>query len=410
MKFDSKARTLLLYVLLPLYLAMLGVFIYVSNVYRGKYELPEQRLSGAFLEFAETGYRLAQAAHVGAERIEPGAAIDRELAEGLVRVYGFLGKSLAVVEPGGEFRPESAPAAEASRLAGEGRFLVRDVSIGSPAEGVNLNEGAAFTAEVAERVERAAAAAGFEGDVTVATAKKTAVPDAIESREFTSFFEAGYILEEPVTIRVDGDEVVKEKGTVLNREIVLGLMRMREARLRGKFVQVRGKGPVIGFQYTFVFIVLNFLILVTFLYGLLWKPIIAVLDERRERISGDLTSAREQRKKAKELFGKYRAKIEQSREEREEIIADGRSEGEKERDRIIEEARAEAESVRERGRLSIDAERKELTRQLTAEVGRFTVQLAERILAREIRREDHDRMVDEFIASISEADEEENSG
>lgn len=410
MKFDSKARTFLLYVLLPLYLVMLGAFTYVSNVYRGKYELPEQRESDAFIEFAGKGYILAQVVHVGAEQIGPGALIDHELAEGLVRAYGALDKPLAVIEPGGEFRPESAGAAEATRLAGEGRFLVRGVSIGTQAEGVRLAAGAAFTAEAAERVESAAAAAGFDGEVTVATAEQAVTPAAVESQDFTAFIEAGYILEEPVTIHVDGDEVIKEKGTVLSREVLLGLMQMREARLRDEFVQVRGDGPVIGFQYTFVFIVLNFLILVTFLYGLLWKPIITVLDKRGERIDGDLTRARDHRKKAEELFEKYRAKMGQSREEGEEIIADSRNEGDKERERIIEEARAEAESMRERASLSIEAERKDLTRRLTAEVGEFSVQLAEKILAREMQRNDHDRMVDEFIASISEADEEENSG
>ena len=42
MKFDRKARVLLLYILLPLFVAVLGVFVYVSNVYRGKYALPQR--------------------------------------------------------------------------------------------------------------------------------------------------------------------------------------------------------------------------------------------------------------------------------------------------------------------------------------------------------------------------------
>jgi len=410
MKFDRKARALLLWVLLPLYLVMLGFFIYVSNVYRGKYELPRQRISQEFLDFAEKGYRLAQAAHVGARRIEPGTVIDRETAEGLVRVYGVLGRSVAVVPPGGEFSPQSAPAVEASRLAGEGRFLVHDVSIGPPAEGVNLDAGSPLTAEAAARIEEAARADGFEGEVTVAAAERVAVPEEVESPEFTAFLEAEYILDEPVTIEIDGDKVIKQRGTVVDREILLGLMRMRDARLRGEFVKVRGKGPVIGFQYTFVFIVLNFLILVVFLYGLLWKPIITVLDKRRERISTDLATAREQRGKAEKLFEKYRGVMESSRAQREKIIADGRNEGQRERERIVEEARAEANALLERARLLIKAERERVRRELTAEVGGFAVALAEKILAREISQKDHEELINEFLCEIGAGERADGDG
>jgi F-type H+-transporting ATPase subunit b len=177
-------------------------------------------------------------------------------------------------------------------------------------------------------------------------------------------------------------------------------MAMRDAKLRGDLVKVRGKGPVIGFQYTFVFIVLNFLVLVAFLYGLLWKPVLNVLDKRKTTVGADLSSAREQREKARALYVKYRETMDGAREDREKIIADGRREGGEERKRIVSEAEAEAEAIVERARHSIEGEKKQLEAELTGRIGEFSRELAARILAREINSEDHGELVDEFISEI----------
>jgi F-type H+-transporting ATPase subunit b len=264
MKFDRKTRAVLLYVALPIYVALLGVFIYVSNVYKGKYPLP---------------------------------------------------------------------ASEASA-------------------------------------------------------------------EYEQFLAEDYILDEDTTIELDGSSVIKEAGTIVDEPILFALMKMRDDKKRGEFVKLRGKGPVIGFQYTFVFILLNFVIMVLFLYGLLWKPVLAVLDKRKATVAEDLAAARDQREKATVLHDKYQSTMAGARDEREEIIADGRREGSDERKRIVEEARNEAEAILERARQTIEGEKRRLEAELTGRIAGYSRELAERILSREINPEDHSGLVEEFLAEI----------
>jgi len=341
MKFDRKARALLLYVFLPIYVILLGVFVYVSNVYMGRYPLPKERLAADFVEFASGGYVLNQELSLGGEILVPGTAIEGELGEKIVRAYGAMEMMLKVT----------------SRTDG-------------PKMGIEIK-----------------------------------IPATVESAEFTDFLAADYVLDETAAIRVDGDEVIKEPGTKVDRSVLLGLMAMRDEKLRDENVKVRGEGPVIGFQYTFIFILLNFAILVLFLYGLLWKPVLAVLDKRTQSVEKDLSQAHDHRKQAQDLYEKYRAEMDGAREEREEIVAGGRREGESERERIIDEARAEAQSLMERARLSIDSEREEARRELTAQVGAFSVELASRILEREIKEADHDALVDDFVSKIGSSGE-----
>ncbi len=408
MKFDRKARILLLYVLLPIYLVMLGVFVYVSNVYRGKYALPKQQMDPGFVAFATKGYTLAQEIiGPGGAKIAPGTLVDKGLAESLVKTYGTQEKTVALEEPGVAFKPQAVPPGEVASYAGRGKFLVYGVTLGKGAQMVDFPAGTELVGSVVTDIEKAAAGLENAPSLTVVAATGLAVPTQIESAEFTGFLAGEYVLDEPVTIHIDGEEIQKQEGTVLNRDILLALMKMRDAKMGPDYVKVRGKGPVIGFQYTFVFIVLNFVILVVFLQGLLWKPVLNVLDKRRETVSEDLQQAKDHRRKAEALFEKYRATMESARKEREELIANGRREGEKERERITAEAKAEAASILERADLEVKAERNEIRRELVGSIGDFSVDLAARILGREVKPEDHRTLVNEFVGGIDSGEGEE---
>ncbi len=404
MKFDRKARAVLLYICLPLYVAMLGAFVYVSNVYKGKYPLPERLMARDFEDFASKGYVLAQEASVAGRRVPPGTVIDETLAGELVKAYGVLGRKVAVVEEVAALSVKHADASKASSLAGENMFVVYPVSIGAPPAAVNVDAGAPLSAETAAKIEEAAAASPEPVEITAAAAEAIAVPDSTEADDFTEFLAAGYVLDEEARVVSGADIVVKEKGTEVSRDVLLGLMAMRDAQQRPEWVRVRGDGPVIGFQHTFVFVLLNFVILVLFLYGLLWKPILGVLDQRKKNIGGDIERARDRRRRAEELFEKYRKIMEEARDDRQGIIEDGRREGEEERQKIIDEAKAETEAMLERARLSMQSDRQQMERELTAQVGAFSVELARRILEREITEEDHRAIVDDFAARMAAAE------
>lgn len=404
MKFDRKARAVLLYACLPAYVAMLGVFVYVSNVYKGKYPLPERLIARGFGDFASKGYILAQEASVAGRKLPPGTVIDEALAGELVKAYGALEREIAVAEDITALSVKRADASKAGSLAGENVFLVYPVSIGTPPEGVHVDAGTLLSPATAAKIEKAAAGSPEAVEITAAVAEAIAVPDSTEADDFTEFLAAGYVLDEQARVISGADIVVKEKGTEVSREVLLGLMQMRDAQQRPEWVRVRGDGPVIGFQHTFVFVLLNFVILVLFLYGLLWKPILSVLDQRKEDVSGDIDRARDRRRRAEELFEKYRKIMEGARDERQGIIDDGRREGEEERQKIIDESKAEAEAMLERAQLAMQSDRQQMEQELTAQVGAFSVELAKRILAREITAEDHKAIVDDFAARMAAAE------
>jgi len=170
------------------------------------------------------------------------------------------------------------------------------------------------------------------------------------------------------------------------------------------FVHVTGAGQLIAFDWTLLLVVLNFLGLLVILYLLLWEPILKVLDDRAATISGDLADAATKHEEATTLKRKYDQMLLGSKHQRQELIAEGRKEGDVERRRIVEVAQQEAEKIVSRTREELQAAADKARSDLRAEIGGLSVQLAEKILSREVRAEDNQKLVQDFLGKLDQVD------
>jgi len=126
------------------------------------------------------------------------------------------------------------------------------------------------------------------------------------------------------------------------------------------------------------------LIAFALLLFVLWKYAVprfeALYEQRVEEIEGGLKRAEETKAEAEKLKAQYEEQMAGARAERARILDDARAEGAQ----IKAEARAEAEAevarIRARGEEQLAASRDAVVRQLRAEVGGLSVQLAERLL------------------------------
>lgn len=73
---------------------------------------------------------------------------------------------------------------------------------------------------------------------------------------------------------------------------------------------------------------------------------------------------------------------------------------EKEKNRILGEAQALAGRIEEQARLAYEQEMKEALAKVRAEITRQTLELAEQRVKDEFKKEDHDKLVDEFIDKL----------
>jgi F-type H+-transporting ATPase subunit b len=141
------------------------------------------------------------------------------------------------------------------------------------------------------------------------------------------------------------------------------------------------------------------------LFLLMWRFALPsmnrMLEERRARIQGQLEEAEAIKVEAEELRRQYEQQLRDARAEANAIIDRARGDAEQVRETKIAEAEEEAQAIRQRARADAEAERGRLVQQLRTQVAALSVDLAGRIVHRELDEERHRTLVDEYIDQLS---------
>lgn len=147
---------------------------------------------------------------------------------------------------------------------------------------------------------------------------------------------------------------------------------------------------------------INFGILVAVLSWLLFRPAKEFIQEKRETIKSRIDNAQEKEETARQLKQEGEEKLQEAKERRseiieraerraEEIVEEGREEAEKEAERIVEQAKREAEQ-----------EKREAFEELEEEYVDMALAGAEKVLEREINREDHEKFLSSLFDQLKE--------
>lgn len=125
------------------------------------------------------------------------------------------------------------------------------------------------------------------------------------------------------------------------------------------------------------------------------------LEDRREAIQGRMEEAEEALREAEETKARYQAMIDDGKSKANEIIEDAKETAESLRRDIVNRAEAEAQAIVQRAQNEVAAERDRALQELRAEVGTLSVQLASRIVEKELDRSTHQELVDTYIQRLS---------
>jgi F-type H+-transporting ATPase subunit b len=142
----------------------------------------------------------------------------------------------------------------------------------------------------------------------------------------------------------------------------------------------------------------NFVVFLVLLYQFAFKPVSAMLSERRERIEQGLRDA-EQAKRDRENAEQERlAAITEARREANDILARAQKVAQETRDADIAATREELERMRTRATDEIEAEKGRALAELRSEVAELALQAAGRVVRETMTDQRQRRLVEEFLA------------
>ncbi len=162
-------------------------------------------------------------------------------------------------------------------------------------------------------------------------------------------------------------------------------------------------GRIIDFNWTLVITLLQFAVLLVLLRWLLWRPALQYLDRRRDLIAARMATAKAAEEKAAELVAARQGELAAVKKESAQILEEARQRAEKGLVEAKERAKGEADRILADARVQVAHEREQLVADLKAQYAEMVVLGTEQLLRREVRIDDHRKLLDQLLAEIDEA-------
>ncbi len=136
---------------------------------------------------------------------------------------------------------------------------------------------------------------------------------------------------------------------------------------------------------------------------LLFNPARKMLNDRKERIANDITSAEEDKKSAAELKAMYEEKLKGIDKEAEAILSEARQKAIRNEAKIIDEAKTEASRIIQHAREEAELEKKHAMDDMKQEMIQIASLMAGKVVAASIDTRIQDTLVEETLKEMGDS-------
>ena len=150
----------------------------------------------------------------------------------------------------------------------------------------------------------------------------------------------------------------------------------------------------------FIWTVLTFVLLLTVLAKFAWKPLLLMLDERNKSIEESLLSAEKARKELENINQESESILMKAKTEAQSIVGEAKSAADNMKEDIVSKARSEAEGQLEKAKKQINVEKDKAMSEIREEVVNLSIHVAEKIIKKNISREDNVELIKNSLDSI----------
>lgn len=154
--------------------------------------------------------------------------------------------------------------------------------------------------------------------------------------------------------------------------------------------------------WSFLIALANLTILFLLFKKFLFKPVKKVIALRREEIEKSYTEAEKSNRDAETNKLRWEQELNNAKQTAEQIIKSAANTAELRGERIVAEAKEKADGIVRRAETEAELELKKAEDRIKQEIVDVSALLAEKMLEREIKADDHKAMIDSFIDGIGE--------
>ncbi len=152
--------------------------------------------------------------------------------------------------------------------------------------------------------------------------------------------------------------------------------------------------------WTWIAMICNLLLQMYLIKRFLLDKVLAVLDQRKAEANAQLADAEQANAQAQELKADYERSIESARDEAGQILSAAQQSASARSEEILSDARHQAELLRQRAENDIALERSKAVSELKDEIGSMAIEIASKVVEREINADDHEALIEDFIRNV----------
>lgn len=154
--------------------------------------------------------------------------------------------------------------------------------------------------------------------------------------------------------------------------------------------------------WTFIAQICNLFIQVFLIKKFLFKPVREILEKRKAKADAEILDATKAREEAVAMKSEYEQNMSDAKEKANDIIANAQKAATSQSDEIIREANEQAIQIKSKAERDIEQEKRKAVNEIKDEIGSMAMEIAGKVIEREVSAEDHTKLIDEFIEKVGD--------
>ncbi len=155
--------------------------------------------------------------------------------------------------------------------------------------------------------------------------------------------------------------------------------------------------------WTFIAQICNLFLQVYLIKRFLFKPINQMLEKRKAMADAEIQDAVKAKEEAQAMKAEYEQNMLEAKNKANEILTSAQKTAALQSEEILKEASNQAASIKAKAENDIAQEKRKAVNEIKDEIGGMAMEIAGKVIEREISEEDHAKLIDEFIANVGEA-------
>ncbi len=155
--------------------------------------------------------------------------------------------------------------------------------------------------------------------------------------------------------------------------------------------------------WNFVATIANLFIQVYLIKRFLFKPINEVLEKRRAKADEEIQQAVKAKEEAQAIKTEYEKNMEEAKNKANDIMVTAQKTAAIQSEDMLKETSRQIAAMKEKAEKDIAQEKKKAVNEIKNEIGDMAMEIAGKVIEREISESDHAKLIDEFIENVGEA-------